>query len=566
MRMSGHMSQLSGVSHLILVFCASASALCGWPTPRSLSECTSPAPDVHVVATILRRRWLGKKLAFVDLGDPTDDQAEELQALLRSSELDSPVPRHSLSPGGKIAVRGSLRVPAGFPPTLCASSVRLERVAPCEHAVRSLRSAARDGDIDALAAFRALIDAVPSSSEARHEARLLVGSTLAEMAEQAGATVEEEEAVEVEGSRSEEEGRSEEESRSEEELISHFVRRLQAASDPVTVGISRSGGGLAHSGLTPMHQVPALRGLQQPGQAAAALDEAQQAGGMAAAVAALDALALSTGEALATARRAARHEGDGWVTVEAEVLSRFRLADEQASVDGSAARVVLLALADTSARAATLEEGSVRSGRLHCVLHSLLHLDVPSHSAGWPWGASLASEPLAEHRAGAVVNEAPAEEATEAEAAAAEEWRGAGALDAERHALFDSLATPGARVRLVGRFYRQRPATGPTSRADADQAGEGGTGAGGTETEAGATGAYGTGAGGSGAGGSGAGGSGAGGTGASAAAASAAGADAAVLLVYAIRLEGCASAPRAVRATLDALADGKLTDAEAVPP
>lgn len=299
------------------------------------------------------------------------------------------------------------------------------------------------------------------------------------------------------------------------EGVVELVRLLQQASQPRVVAIAVSGGGHTPAGLSHCHGIPSLAFLYSSPQAVEhALAAAETAGGGLAATraletapplsaaAVLDIASLADGSQRRTTGDADEDTNRGWVTVEAEVARRQRFVDDLPGAERRLGRVVLLSLRD-----------------------ELFGRHAEQEDASWPDGdggdeSTGNSEPSRRAPAGRLlrcllhpalslapaVHEPPAC-AEDAEAAAY-------CLDSERLATFDALAAPGARVRLVGRL-----ASLPPGRTNSG-AGRG-------------------------------------------LAHSSAPEGAATLIVYAVRLERCAAVERVVKQALDAVAERRLTDAEA---
>ena len=430
-----------------------AAALAPWPAAQGSS--------VHLEATVLRRRALSRKLVFFDL--QSDDGISTLQAMLRDSEAATQ--RHALIPGSRVAVLGTMRqdVETGQP-TLVVQGLRLVRAAASEHAVTTLASAVRAG-VTSVADAQAALAGSDHGQQAADAAVALLNSTPPPKAQQ-------------------------------QRLVALLVNHLAESTSSSVVAIARSGGGHAH-GLPSGRELPCLAFLYaQPDVAAALLSAAEEAGGAMAALAALDRTPLSALAAMSEA--SGPFEGsDGWVTVEAEVQRRQRLEDQSVAPE----RLVMISVGEgLSAPTRARNPPSPPSPLLRCLLHPAMALSTTA-----PPSPASAARRLVEE-----ANYRATDEHLQPMLQPDDLIQPTGLLDCVRRRTMEALASPGARMTLVGRWAPASPHA------------------------------------------------------ASAVPGAVLGAvPSLVLIVFAMRLQRSSSAPRTVRAVLDALADGRLADDEA---
>ena len=529
-----------------------------WPAPTPISHLhATTSAHVHVVGVVARRRMLSKRLAFVDLHAEEQEDGTALggeasgasvQLLVRTGDaggvgLDRDIWRHELMPGSRLAVLGVLgaeatsRPPPPSPPaapsapttpsppaspsppavspptrTLIASEIRLRHVAPSEQGVGCFVAAVHAAILAPADALAPLTDACVASAPAQRAAAAeLARQLLHPTSRVAGVTREDDKA--------------------HTERVRELAALLATASSPRVVALARSGGGHAHVGLVDGRQVAALAFLYDDRTSAGAgavvgAGANREQGGRDAGEAQLmteRALSPQAGTILRLAREA------GGTLAASAALGAPPLSIASALRDGAFATgaggwvtleghvVSRMRVASDLARGGESAEGAepAEGGSSAEPAAAAVLLSLSDAPAGWRSRPPRVLAPTGDRRPDA--SEAaggrpqlrcllhPAliltcADAPDADARAADAPDTDFALGDARLRTFAELAAQGARVRLAGRWAPRAAAT-PEAPP--------------------------------------------------------------LLIVFAIRLERCSGVKRVVRAALDALADGRLTNAEA---
>ena len=492
-----------------------------WPAPMPIPDCHATSVSagtnatVHVVGVIARRRMLGKRLAFVDLQEEGDTSGERarVQVLLRAASaggegLDRELWRHELVPGTRVAVLGQLLsedASNSSPPASSSASPPASSLASPPSRTLLVRELIVRHVAPCDQGVASLVAAVHTGTLEAVSGRNML-TTAHAPTDDAAHDAADQLATQLLEPTSRAQGVLAEDDESHQTRVRELARLLAAASPPHVVALARSGGGHSHAGLVPGRQVASLAflygGTHPDGGGEASGGDLLLSHQVEEEIQAAHEAGGALGAAAALDRPTLTTAA-ALRAVEDGATNDDGWVDGWVTLEGEV--VSRLRIKDDIARrqptAASEREHSVQSGSRAVLLR--LH-DGPTGEGGRATSVESGDLRSLLHPALLLTNNLH-KDGTAAD----------GTLDSVRLETFTELCAQGARVRIVGR-WAPPPATHPPAGMP---------------------------------------------TASSASSPNVAALP--VLLVFAIRLERCAGVLRVVKSALEALSEGRLTDAEA---